>query len=243
MNFAIFRLTVRELTGQRRMLLMLLLAAVPVLLSIIYSLGDKIDHPDWTAGMLTTVVVTVVLPLICLILGTSALGSEIEDGTVVYILAKPVPRLQIVTAKFAAAALVSAVLVVPATAISGVVSMSGVPAEGLAAGFTLGVAFGVLAYTALFLLLSLVTSRALLFGLVYVFVWEGLLTNLFDAVAYVSIRQYCLGIADAVATVGPEDLDADLAGGVALALVVVVTIAALYFATRRLETLELSESE
>jgi ABC-2 type transport system permease protein len=243
MNFAIFRLTLRELTGQRRLLLMLLLAAIPVLLAFIYSLGDRPDPPDFTSDMLTTVVVTVVLPLVCLILGTSALGSEIEDGTVVYILAKPVPRLQIVTAKFAAAALVSAFLVVPATAISGVVTMSGVPAEGLSAGFTIGVAFGVLAYTALFLLLSLVTSRALLFGLVYVFVWEGLLANLFDTVAYLSIRQYCLGIADAIATVRPEDLDADLAGGIALVLLIAVTIAALYFATRQLETLELSESE
>lgn len=245
MNATVFNLTLRELAGQRRVILMLLLAAVPVFLSIVYSLGDHLHPQDFAANMLENVVVTVVLPLICLIFGTSALGSEIDDGTAVYILAKPIPRLQIVLAKFAAAALLAGALIIPSTALSGVIALSGSPSEGIVTGFTLAVAFGALAYTALFLLLSVVTSRALLFGLGYVFVWEGLVTNLFSAMSYLSVRGYCVGIADAVATVSPRltDFKAELSGPEALPLVVAVTIAALYFATRRLEAFELSESE
>jgi ABC-2 type transport system permease protein len=245
MNAAVFRLTIRELAGQRRLLLMLLLAAVPFALSLIYSLGDRLRPQDWTAGLMESVVVTVVLPLICLILGTSAIGSEIDDGTVVYVLAKPVPRLQIVTAKFAAAGLLSATLLVATTAISGLIALSGEQSDRIPLGFTLAVAFGSLAYTALFLLLSVVTSRALLFGLGYVFIWEGLVTNLFGTMSYVSIREYCLGIADAVATVDPRtaDFKAELTGAEALPLIIAVTLGALYYATRRLETFELSESE
>ena len=32
------------------------------------------------------------MPLVAVIFGTGALGSELDDGTVVYLLAKPVPR-------------------------------------------------------------------------------------------------------------------------------------------------------
>jgi ABC-2 type transport system permease protein len=245
MNMAVFRLTIRELAGQKRIILMLLLAAIPVLLAIVYSVGNRLHPQDWTANFMETVVVTVVLPLICLVLGTSAIGSEIDDGTAVYILAKPVPRLQIVFAKFAAAALISAGLVVTATAMSGLIALSGEQSEGITTGFTLAVAFGSFAYCAVFILLSIVTSRALLFGLGYVFIWEGLVTNLFGSMSYVSIRQYCLGIADAVATVSARQTDfkAELTAAEAVPLIIAVTIAALYFATRRLEALELSESE
>jgi ABC-2 type transport system permease protein len=245
MNLVIFRLTLRELAGQKRIILMLLLAAVPVLLALVYGLGDREDPYDFTANMLESVDVTVVLPLICLVLGASALGSEIDDGTVVYILAKPLPRLHIVLAKFAAAALISGALVVTATVLAGTIALGSEPGEGLTLGFGIAVAVGAIAYTAVFVLLSIVTSRALLFGLGYVFIWEGLVTNLFGAMAYVSIRQYTLGIADAITSVDrfQTDFEADLSAAEALPLVALVTFGALYFATRRLETLELGEAE
>ena len=40
-------------------------------------------------------VVAIVLPLTALLVGTSALGDEFEDGTAVYLLTKPIPRWQI----------------------------------------------------------------------------------------------------------------------------------------------------
>jgi ABC-2 type transport system permease protein len=244
LNRTVFALTLRELTGQRRSLLLVLLAAVPVLLAIIYQFGERADQQDWAANVLLNgVVVTLVLPLTCLVLGTSALGSEIDDGTVIYLLTKPVPRLNIVTAKFAASALASATLVAVSTAISGTIGIAGAPGHALVPAFTLAVALAALGYTALFLLLSVVTSRALLIGLAYVFVWEGLLTNLFTGTAYLSIREYCLAIADSITTIDPDVFSSEIGAAVALPLLAAVTVGALYAAVRRLETLELSESE
>lgn len=244
MNRVIFTLTLRELTRQRRSLLLVLLAAVPVVLAIIYQLGDRTDQQDWVANvLLKAVVVTLVLPLTCLVLGTSALGSEIDDGTIVYLLTKPIPRVSIVSAKFTAAAFTSATLVVVAAAVSGAIGIAGTPSQGLVPAFTLAVALASLAYTALFLLLSVVTSRALLIGLGYVFVWEGLLTNLFPATSYLSIREYCLAIADSITTMSPDIFSSEIGAAAALPLLATVTVVALYLATRRLETLELSESE
>ena len=50
--------------------------------------------------------------------------------------------------------------------------------SGSGSALAVGAAVGALAYSALFLALSLVTRRPVLLGLVYVLIWEGLLGNL-----------------------------------------------------------------
>lgn len=243
MNATVFTLTLRQFAGQRRSLLMFGLALIPVALAIIFRLGEHLDQQEETANFLADVVVTAILPLACLILGTSALGSEIEDGTAVYILAKPVPRRDIIAAKFAASVLIAAAFVVPATAASGLIGLQGVSEEGIVTGFAIATLVGVFAYTAVFILLSVATSRALLFGLAYVFIWEGLITELFSGTRYLSIRQYTLGIADFFATVSKQDFEATVGGPEAFVLATFAAAAALVLAVRRLEAFELTDTD
>ncbi|MEX0800857.1 MAG: ABC transporter permease [Dehalococcoidia bacterium] len=244
MNSTVFALTLRQFAGQRRSLVMFVLALAPIALAIVYRLGDHLDQPDWTVNVLLNgIVVTTVLPLACLILGTSAIGSEIEEGTAIFILTKPVPRRDTIGAKFAASTLVAALFVLPATAVSGLIALWGAPGEGIVTGFTIAALFGVLAYTAVFILLSVATSRALLFGLGYVFIWEGLVTELFSGTRYLSVRQYCLGIADLFATVSERDFDANLGGPEALILASAVTAATLVLAVRRFEAFEITDTD
>jgi len=54
-----------------------------------------------------------------------------------------------------------------------------------------------------FLVLSLLTRRPVLIGLVYVLLWEGLLGNLLASTRELSIRQYAATVADRIA---PSDL-------------------------------------
>ena len=61
------------------------------------------------------------LPLVAVIVGTSALGSELEDGTIVYLLARPVPRWRIAIVKWLMAWLVTSLLVAPAIFIAGLI--------------------------------------------------------------------------------------------------------------------------
>ena len=244
MNGTIFTLTLRQFFGQKRSLLLFLLAVVPVGVALIYRAGEHLDQHDWTADVLLNgIVITTILPLACLIFGTSALGSEIEDGTAVYILARPIPRGEIIVAKFAAAALAVAVFIVPATALSGFIALQGASEQGIATGFSLATLLGVGAYSAAFVLLSVASSRALIFGLAYVFIWEGLVTELFTGTRWVSIRQYCLGVADLVSSVREEDFNAELNGVAALVLIAWVTLVALVLATRRLQRVELTETD
>ena len=73
---------------------MVLLAGLPVLDRAARS-GSAAGSPN-ADRILDTLVVRTVLPLVALVVGTAALGSEIEDGTAVYLMIKPIPRWRIV---------------------------------------------------------------------------------------------------------------------------------------------------
>jgi ABC-2 type transport system permease protein len=176
----------------------------------------------------------VVLPVMALVVGASVLGSEIDDGTVVHTLAKPLPRREIVLSKLVVAVAVTAVTVGAGMWLAGL--MAGPPRLGL--GLLAGIAVGALAYSAVFLALSLVTRRPVLMGLVYVLLWEGLLGGLVDGTRVLSIRQYSVTVAELVA-------DTTLFAGtvsvpVSLAMAGIVTAGATLLAIGRLRSFSLA---
>jgi ABC-2 type transport system permease protein len=192
--------------------------------------------------LLQELVVTAVLPLSALLVGVWTLGDELEDGTAVYLLAKPLPRWQILLPKMAAAALVTGAVVLSSTAAAGLIALAYQGDLRVLGAFLVGVGLGCIAYTAVFVLMSLVTSRALIAGLTYLFVWETSVTALFEGTRYFSLRQQVLGIADWLSGTSPEVFDAYLGGLLSLVLILVVTVAAAIYAEQRLEQVEVRES-
>ena len=244
MNRDVLWLTARQLLGKRRTLLMGLFALLPVGLAVAFRVYGDGDPARWTATtLLGGVVVGTLLPLASLVFGTAALGLEIEDGTAVYILAKPLPRRDILLSKLAVAwAVTSAFVLVSAVASAAISIQSGADGPRLIAGFLVATLLGSLGYCAVFLPLSLWTSRALVAGLIYVLVWEGIVTRLFTGIRVFSVRQYTLGIAGRVADASPRTFEADMAGQTAAILLVLVVIAATLLAIRRLQRFEAGEA-
>ncbi|WP_410811891.1 ABC transporter permease [Micromonospora sp. 067-2] len=190
-------ITARGLFGRRRFLLLLPLPLVLLGLAVLCrSLG--VDPGQWGPPVLVGLGLAVVLPVVALIIGTGVLGAEIDDGTVVHILTKPLPRWQIVLPKLAVAAGVTAATVAVPLYVAGVLASSVRLGLALAVAATLGA----LAYSALFLALSLVTRRPVLLGLVYVLIWEGLLGNFVSGTKVLSIQQYVIALADRIAPTG-----------------------------------------
>ncbi|MBQ0979759.1 MULTISPECIES: ABC transporter permease subunit [Micromonospora] len=190
-------ITARGLFGRRRFLLLLPLPLVLLGLAVLCrSLG--VDPGEWGPPVLVGLGLAVVLPVVALIIGTGVLGAEIDDGTVVHILTKPLPRWQIVLPKLAVAAGVTAATVVVPLYVAGVLAAS----VRLGLALAVAAALGALAYSALFLALSLVTRRPVLLGLVYVLIWEGLLGNFVSGTKVLSIQQYVIALADRLAPTG-----------------------------------------
>jgi ABC-2 type transport system permease protein len=240
MNTAILTLTLRQLVGQRRALLMVAFAALPILAAVIFRIADPdVSAERWAANdLLSGLIVTVVLPLCTLIFGTMALGSEIEDGTAVYLLSKPLARSQVISAKLIAAWLPAVVLVLLSTEISAAIALQGTGGSSILVGFTVAIALGSFVYCCVFVLLSVVTSHALIAGLIYVFLWEGVVTGLFSGTRIFSVRQYTLGVADLIAGTSDRIFEANLGGALALVLMAVVSVAAVGVAIRRLSRFE-----
>lgn len=236
MTAALLAITARALLNRRRTLLLALLGVLLVVVTVIYRLGnpDGAESLEVTRALLGDFGLGVLLPVVAVIVGTAVLGSELDDGTIVYLLAKPVPRWRIVLVKLVVAWLVVVLLVVPAMLVAGLI---GHEEPRLTIAYALAATAGALEYTALFLALSLVTSRALIVGLAYVMVWEGVVAALFAGTRILSVRQHALAVAEAVG--GESAAQAELAAGVAIGVAAAVTVLAVWIAIRRLERVEL----
>jgi ABC-2 type transport system permease protein len=226
--------TLRGLLGRRRLVLMLLLVALPVAVGVLVRVSG--GRPD-ASNVLDTLVIRTVLPLVALVLGTAALGSEIDDGTVVHLLVKPIARRWIVLASVVVAAGLTAVLVVPSIVLTGLLT-SGFTSSSITVTFAFAVAalIGGIAYSSAFLALSTVTSRALVIGLVYTLIWEGVVAGLLEGTRYLSIRQATLGVAAALGgkRPGSEPLDPTIS----IVILVVVIVGAFLIGTRQLARFE-----
>lgn len=244
MIWIIAALTFRQLLGRGRTILLGLLALLPILLALVYRLGhEDTDQQKWVAQVLLDgLVVTILLPLLALVYGTAALGAEIEDGTAVYLLAKPVSRAKIIVGKLLAAWVLTSLTGLASALVAGAIGLQGVQGDGLLLGFGIAIVAGSLVYTALFVMLSVVTSRALIAGLVYVFIWEGLINGLFAGTRLLSVRHYTLAVADIFVDLPRYVFDAKLASSAAVCLMIVVAGASTWYAIRRLGRFEIGES-
>jgi ABC-2 type transport system permease protein len=240
MNLVIAGITLRQLLSRRRTLLLLLLGGVLVLAAGIFRLaGEEARALPFTSALLANLGVATLMPLVALIFGTGALGAEIEDGTAAFLLAKPISRTTVVLTKLAVAAVCSAALTCGPMLLAGLIAAGGL-GEGLVIGMVAGAAIGSVLYCSVFVALSLVIRRALVFGLGYVLIWEGLLAGLFAGTRTFSIRQVTLAFADAIGGIPTAIFDAELsvttAAVVGLALLILATVIAI----RRLSAFEIS---
>ncbi|MBX6356534.1 MAG: ABC transporter permease [Micromonosporaceae bacterium] len=233
MNPTIAWITARGLFGRRRFLL---LFPLPVLVIGLVALGraSGVSNSDWGPAVLVGLGVAVMLPIVALVVGAGVLGSEIEDGTAVHILTKPLPRREIILAKL----VVAAAITVVSTAVPMFVAGALTDSVRLGAGLAAGTALGAVTYSALFLLLSLLSRRPVLLGLAYIMIWEGLLTNLLSGTRVLSVQQYTISVADSVAHTSM--LTGRVSVPLAVVMAAILTVASTVLAIDRLRSFTLT---
>src|SRR5262245_37686201 len=222
MNATVARLTFHGLLGRRRGVLLFLLPGLLIVLAATIRLLVPDLPTEVTVGLLGQLGMGVIVPLLGLIAGTGAIGPEIDDGSIVHLLSKPVPRGSIVVSKLAVAAATAALFSGAAMLAAGLL-MSGT-AEGLAAGYALSGVVASLAYAAVFLLLAVISRQAVVLGLLYALLWEGLVGSLVAGARTLSIQQWGIAIGSSIA--GGDALGGDVRLAVAIPMLVVVSVAA-----------------
>ena len=242
MNATVARLTARSLLGRRRALLLL---GLPAVLLLLCTTARLLSGPDTTVtvGLLGGFALGTVVPLLGLIAGAGAIGPEIDDGSITYLLSKPLSRHTIVTSKLAVAVAVVTVAAAVPTLLAGLV-LSGT-ADGLAVAYAVGAGVAGVAYCALFVLLAVVTRNAVVIGLIYVLIWESLVGNFVPGAQVLSVQQWALSVTEALIGTPAASLgvtsEVSLAAGVALLAAVVAGCT--WYAGARLRSLRLSTSE
>ena len=172
---AIVSATVRQLLPARRAIVYLI---AEVSLALVYLLmagafSDEAAALERLFFMIITLYFPLLVPIVTLIIASAALGAERRDGTLSFLVLRPIPRSVIAAPKVIAAILVAGAL----NAVGGL---------GLATAFAIEsgtwdlviqlVAGGLVAtivYTAIFVPLGFFTDRAVLVGLLFVLIFEN----------------------------------------------------------------------
>jgi ABC-2 type transport system permease protein len=227
------RLTYRGLLGRRRALL---LFALPLLLLMLVSAVRVLAGQDdgTTAHVLQGFSMSAMVPLVGVIAGTGAIGPEIDDGAIVYLLAKPVKRSTIIATKLVVATGVAVAFCAIPTLIAGYVLDGG--SQRLAVAFGAAAAVASVAYAAIFLMLGVITRHAVVVGLVYALLWEGVIGALVPGARTLSVQQWSLSVAQRIGENGTVTSDVSLP--TAIVLLVLASGAATWFAGRRLAMLK-----
>ncbi|RVX47132.1 ABC-2 type transport system permease protein [Nonomuraea polychroma] len=237
MNTVVAGITYRALLGRRRIILLLLLPLALVSMAVLFRLLGEGDQD--TAVVLSKFAIGTVLPLLGVIAGTGVIAPEIDDGTIIHLMSKPISRPLIVQTKFLVAASVLVLFGAVPTYFAAWLLISN--EDGIAAGFALGALAAGIAYAAVFLLLGIVTRHAVTIGVIYALVWETVVGNVIVGARKFSIQHWGTTIADQISA--SPFFQADVTLSFAVPALIIVTVGGVFWAGQRLRAFSLTGDE
>ena len=191
---AVFRLSMRQMASRWRLTLIAFLAALPVIIVAWAAWnGDGSVDAELVQVLIEQLMIGVVLPIVTITLATTAFGNEIEDRTLGLLATKPLAHWRIALPKLLASVALAAPPLIAGALAAMLIAFEGDvrPALSVCAG----ILCGTIAYSAIFTWAGAITSRALGFALVYVFLWESLIAGYLEGVRYLSVGAYTRAVA------------------------------------------------
>lgn len=229
---AVLRATIRQLLGGKRTVFLGLLALIPAVVTFLATTNTSPSGAFRTFhDAPVAILFLIVLPIASLVLGSAALGDERRDGTLSFLVLRPMRRSAITSAKLAAAWIAAVAVSGFAAAAAAVVVAGRVDDWAMLIPLLVGAALSCAAYTSVFLVLGHLTSRAVLAGLVYLFLWESGISFAAESLANVSLFRIGLSAYAGMVDGAPIILDDVLGslspgpGGAALKAAVIAVLA------------------
>lgn len=231
-----YRVVLAQLVTRGRLAALVLVGAVVAIVAAAVGASDTIENPlEAAVRVIADLGFTALVPIVALVFATAALGDMRDDGTLVYLWLRPMDRWPVALGAWAAAVTVSLPLTIVPLGVAAVLVDGG---GALVGATVLACVVGVVAYAALFVLLGLLVRNAIVWGLGYVLIWEGVVAAFGDIPARLSVRGYTRSIITARTGV---DLDlGDLSLGPSVIVPLVAAAVALVLAARRLRTMDVA---
>lgn len=184
----LYRLFLRRQITTGRLVLFAAFGALGMLVAFAINRNAGEDTTEATVALIYLFGFGLMIPIIALVQASSAFGELVEDETLVYLWHRPVPRWILA----AAAMLGTATVVLPFAVIS-MVAMAIVGTGGdseVVVATAVSSALAAVAYSGMFVLLGLMFKLALIWGLVYLLVWELAVSRFGNGAARLSINTY-----------------------------------------------------
>jgi ABC-2 type transport system permease protein len=161
-----------------------LLALAAVALGVAVHLAQPANRADAAWTLVDSYGLSLLVPVVSLVFACAALGDLSEDGTLVYLWLRPLPRWQLACAAWAAAVAVAIPIAVLPLVIGAALSGQGGRLVGAAAA---GALLATVAYSAVFCGLGLRVRRALAWGLAFLLIWEQAVARVSHGAARASL--------------------------------------------------------
>jgi ABC-2 type transport system permease protein len=233
---AVYLLTLRQLTGKWRLVIMTVLAVLPVLLAVLMLSSENAPSVDqFEMLVLSTMLAGSITPLVVLAIGAAAFSNEVEDSTLANLTLTPLPRWKIVLPKLLAAITIAAPFVVVSAFLTSWIAFLGDYRAVMAV--TVSAFVGVALYASAFVWLGLVSTKAIGIGLLYIVLWEGFFSGFVSGIRLLSIRHYASGLMHGLDPRRFATGD-NLSLGVSIALCTIVFAGFLLLAVRRLRRMD-----
>lgn len=232
MNAVVMRLAAHALLGRRRIWLLVGLAGLLIVVALLTRWGSG-GNPATTAAMMVNFGLGILLPVMCLLVGTGVIAPEIEDGSVVYLLAKPLRRSTIALSKLVVAQAVALVFTVVPVVLATLIA--GDTNGELAIALAVATALASFTYVSVFFAIAILSSNPTIVGLLYAVLWEGSLAGYVPGVRTLSVRQWALAPAEAMLDGNVTvNVNSDVSIAVGAVLIAAVVVAAFAVAVQRL---------
>ena len=194
---SVYRLTLRQLSGKWRLIIMTVLAAMPVVIALVMLADDHAPSVnEFETAVLGAMLAGSIGPLVVLAIAAAAFGNEIEDRTLANLTLSPVPRWKIALPKFLATFTIAAPFIGASALLTAHVAYLGDTTATIAV--TVAALVGVAMYSSMFVWLGLVSTQAIGIGLLYVVLWEGFFSGFVSGVRLLSIRFYAIALMHAM---------------------------------------------
>ncbi|MGE0556149.1 MAG: ABC transporter permease [Gemmatimonadales bacterium] len=189
---AVYRLTLRQLSGRGRLAIMTVLAALPVLVAVLVVRSPSAPSVADFESVLSALLAGAIAPLVVLAIAASAFANEVEDSTLANLTLAPLPRWKIAVPKLLAVITIAG----PFIAISALLTahVAFLADTRATVAVTVASVAGVALYGSAFVWLGLVTNQAIGVGLLYIVIWEGFFSGFVSGVRLLSIRHYAIAL-------------------------------------------------
>ncbi len=214
---ALYRLFLRNQATTSRLLGLGALGVVGIALGLLIGVNHPFDPTRRGTRLVDVYGLSLLAPITSLVFASSALGDLVDDHTLVYVWLRSVPRAHIAWAAAAASTAVCAPLVVVPLVIAA--ALTGGDAT-LLSGAAVSSLVAVIGYVGVFTAVGLRFRRALVWGIVYILLWEQFVARAAGSASKLALLAYSRSVLSGYTGVGLKLATLSVPVGLVVPLVV-----------------------